>query len=353
MSNKSKIAIIGAGITGLYAAYWLEQFADVEITIFETHKIAHGASGKNAGFVTAGSPHHFFHLIDQLGEQQALKIWNFSKQSVEMTKKLIKELAVPLREEGSIGVIESPEDEKLFQKFYEYSQKHSLNAQWVEDSLFGKSLTIPSDGSVMVKDVLRQLSTQLKRTKFVYEEVISLEQNKLTTQNNSYSFDHCLCATNNNLIANVFDIQTTPQRAQIQRLKLAGDLSKITYKNYYMAKSRVYFRRVSQDEIIIGGLRLIDPENEQTTVMEANPKIQKALTEKAGEIFQKDMELVHSWSGIMAFTPMELPVYEQKDSLHFIGGFSGHGNGLAMLAAHNWAQNIALSTGNNVFSWSL
>lgn len=349
MNNSYDIIIIGAGITGMYTAYWLEQLTDAKILIIEEHEIAFGASGRNAGFVTAGSPHHFFHLVETLGEQKALELWNYSQKSVEMTKKLIKELGVSLCEEGSIGVIEREEDREIFEKFYAYSQKYKLNAGWIDDSLFGKSMTIPSDGSTQVRDVLQSLAKKLTRTTFHYEKVLEIEQGKVTTEKEIFHCLECLVATNNNFFKKYFKIKTTPQRAQIQRLKMLGSFDHISFKNYYLAASRVYFRRINQDELLIGGLRMLDAEKEQTIEHKQNPIIQDALTQKASEILNMDVEVSEQWSGIMSFTPFELPIYEYHERLHFIGGFSGHGNGLAMLAAHNFAQNISLSTRNYIF----
>ena len=50
------VVIVGAGITGLSTAYWLEkEDPSLKVAIVEKNRVAFGASGRNAGFVTCGS----------------------------------------------------------------------------------------------------------------------------------------------------------------------------------------------------------------------------------------------------------------------------------------------------------
>ena len=64
LPQKVDVVIVGAGITGLSVAYWLKELkSELKIAIVESIDLAAGASGRNAGFVTAGSAAYLAGLI--------------------------------------------------------------------------------------------------------------------------------------------------------------------------------------------------------------------------------------------------------------------------------------------------
>ncbi|MCB0385454.1 MAG: FAD-dependent oxidoreductase, partial [Bdellovibrionales bacterium] len=84
------VIIVGAGIAGASAAYWLKQEEpDCRVALLEKSEIAGGASGRNAGFVTCGSVEHFNRLVERWGEDTAHQIWNFSEVNLELLKQHI------------------------------------------------------------------------------------------------------------------------------------------------------------------------------------------------------------------------------------------------------------------------
>ncbi|MGZ5280548.1 MAG: NAD(P)/FAD-dependent oxidoreductase, partial [Pseudobdellovibrionaceae bacterium] len=84
------VVIVGAGITGLSTAYWLEkEDPSLKVAIVEKHRVAFGASGRNAGFVTCGSVEHFNRMISKHGLNQALEIWKFSETNLMLLEQEI------------------------------------------------------------------------------------------------------------------------------------------------------------------------------------------------------------------------------------------------------------------------
>ena len=84
------VVIVGAGITGLSTAYWLQkEDPALKIAIVEKSRIGFGASGRNAGFVTCGSVEHFSRMINKHGLEQALEIWRFSETNLRLLQEEI------------------------------------------------------------------------------------------------------------------------------------------------------------------------------------------------------------------------------------------------------------------------
>jgi hypothetical protein len=82
--------IVGGGISGLSTAYWLnKEDPTLKVAIIEKSRLAFGASGRNAGFITCGSVEHFNRMINKHGLDQATEIWRFAQTNLKMLKEEI------------------------------------------------------------------------------------------------------------------------------------------------------------------------------------------------------------------------------------------------------------------------
>src|SRR5581483_7998512 len=84
--------IVGAGISGLSTAYWLQnEDPSLKIAIVEKSRVSFGASGRNAGFITCGSVEHFNRMITKHGLERATEIWRFAQENLRLLKERIIE----------------------------------------------------------------------------------------------------------------------------------------------------------------------------------------------------------------------------------------------------------------------
>jgi glycine/D-amino acid oxidase-like deaminating enzyme len=65
------IAIIGAGIAGISTAFFILKNTNRNVTIFEGYKLAHGATGHNAGQVVSYFERGFASLVEEFGLERA------------------------------------------------------------------------------------------------------------------------------------------------------------------------------------------------------------------------------------------------------------------------------------------
>ncbi|MEN9560748.1 MAG: hypothetical protein RIQ56_21 [Candidatus Parcubacteria bacterium] len=68
---RSDVAIIGAGIAGVATAYFTLKYTDKKVVILEKYKLAHGATGHNAGQVVSYFERGFASIADEFGAQLA------------------------------------------------------------------------------------------------------------------------------------------------------------------------------------------------------------------------------------------------------------------------------------------
>ncbi len=67
------IAIIGAGIAGISTAFFLLKYTKYRAVIFEQGKLAHGATGHNAGQVVARFERPLYELVEEFGLEKTKK----------------------------------------------------------------------------------------------------------------------------------------------------------------------------------------------------------------------------------------------------------------------------------------
>lgn len=87
-SIKTDVAIVGGGIAGAVTAYFALRDSDKNVILLEADKIAHGATGHNAGQLTSDFERPLSELIDEFGFELAME----GIKSVESAWTLLDEI---------------------------------------------------------------------------------------------------------------------------------------------------------------------------------------------------------------------------------------------------------------------
>lgn len=69
---KTDITVVGAGIAGVSTAFFLLTQTEVSVTLIDAKKIAHGATGHNAGQVALYFEKPFQEIVTEYGIEKAL-----------------------------------------------------------------------------------------------------------------------------------------------------------------------------------------------------------------------------------------------------------------------------------------
>lgn len=85
------IAIVGAGIAGISTAYFALKNTDKKVTVIEAFKVAHGATGHNAGQIVSYFEHPFSHLVDEYGIALAAKAQESIYYAWDLLDEIFKE----------------------------------------------------------------------------------------------------------------------------------------------------------------------------------------------------------------------------------------------------------------------
>lgn len=330
------LAIIGGGIAGLGALYFAKHIG-LKVILIDKSLAGSGASSQNAGFITMGSLVHLNHTLKNVGENRFKNLLNFGVENLELSFKLFEEISYEkFSRHGSFTQTNEVESIDFIQNLLPGSYKVMKQV----DHPLGVGHWLKGEGSVESSHFIPFLREHLFDESILENhEVLEVEEGKVFLENDIIHASHILITTNNDFVKSGLNLPAIiPQRAQIQRISFDGDFN--IEGNHYIPNDRVYFRK-SGSELLVGGLRLLDPRAEQTAVAEVNKKIQDALSKYISEKLAIKVLSQKSWSGIMAMSENELPVYRHSGKIHFLGGFSGHGMGFALLGAKRVVHGIA------------
>ena len=366
---KTDFLIIGGGIAGFSTAYWLEKkYPEASITIVEKFKMGSGASGRNAGFITCGSAEHFAKLVNNFGASQALEIWKFSEMNRELLKQeIIKGNSdkVLFRTTGSCTVAANSSDKDRYQELAQTMSQMGIDVQWIDQKKMELDYAVKAslggieykgDGVVHPFLLLKEIQAQLKKTQCIEDqEVFRIQNDKsvnVETQNFHFESEKVILTLNAYIGQLWPDWQkiVRPQRGQI----LVTEPLPLRIKGpCYLTKHLCYFRQMPTGELLIGGFRNLDLENENTYLDQVSDIIQNALFDFTKEFFDFTSEITikNQWSGIMGFTDdgqMLIGSVPNLKNIYLMAGCSGHGMGLSFHAAKVLVDHI---TGQNVPSY--
>jgi glycine/D-amino acid oxidase-like deaminating enzyme len=95
---KTDVAIIGAGIAGISTAFFILKNTDKNVVVLEKGKLAHGATGHNAGQIASYFERPFYELVNEFGLEKAIDAQKAIESAWELLDRMYTEagLNIPL-----------------------------------------------------------------------------------------------------------------------------------------------------------------------------------------------------------------------------------------------------------------
>lgn len=364
------VVIVGAGITGLSVAYWLEkEDPTLKVAIVEKSRVAFGASGRNAGFVTCGSVEHFNRMINKHGMEQALDIWKFSEKNLRLLKEEIvgeNGAKMGFENDGAFSLAAQDNEFAELKKVSEIMTKldiptEILNgddvARRVGATGFVGGIKYLGDASTNPVMLLEAMRAKIKAPIFEGTEAngiatLSDGVKVLKTDRGDFETSMVVLALNG-YSANLhpyFKDKIYPTRGQcLMTAPVARFMEGPCYANFYLD----YFRQIPTGELLIGGFRQIEKETEVGFSDHVTETIQNSLHQFVTTYLPKlaAAKVTHRWSGVMGFAKDGEPMVgsiPDDPSIFFAGGYTGHGIGLAFNTAKTL---VDLVFGREIPSW--
>lgn len=343
--------IVGGGISGLSTAYWLKkEDPSLKVAIIEKSRLAFGASGRNAGFITGGSVEHFNRMITKHGLETATAIWRFAQENLRLLKEeVIQDQGASLgfEQNGAYSLAAQPTEFAELKKVSEIMSSLNIRTEIIEEKDipsrvgargFVGGIKYLDDASVNPVALVHRLHERAGADLFEGTEAYAIEATSEGTRilkTDHGDFEAAMILMNlNGYSARLhpwFKDKIYATRGQCLMMEAVPRfMDAPCYANFYLD----YFRQVPSGELLIGGFRQVEKETEVGYSDHTTEPIQNALYEfVVSHLPQfKNAKVTHRWSGVMGFARDGEPMVgalPDDNQVFFAGGYTAHGIGLS------------------------
>lgn len=340
------VAIVGAGITGAATAYWLAELAPkLRIVLVEAHDIAHGASGRNAGFLLQGTATNYALDVATYGRARARKLLQFTRGNRDLIVEKLRGRMFHLEKSGSLVVAGSPEEDRQLQESVSlmradgvpvaYIPPEDTNERIMSQGFLG-ALYVPSNGMLNPLSLVRHLVVESGArllTHHPVERVVQSGQSTLVYTPSQRIRTKRVVLTMNAYLPQLFpELSTYVRPVRAQMLATAPMPQRWLKLPIYSHEGYYYVRQLASGEVLVGGARHLHEQAEVGYGDHTTPGLQQDLLAYLHAYFPqtRDLGILHRWSGVMGFSPDHLPVIGRVPGTPngiWAAGFTGHGMG--------------------------
>jgi glycine/D-amino acid oxidase-like deaminating enzyme len=330
--------IVGSGIVGLHCALRLrERHPNSKILILEKGILPQGASTKNAGFACFGSISEIIDDLRHHSEQDVINLVQKRKEGLELLRKNLGDFAIDYQQNGGYELF-LDKDTTLLENciknlpiINDLLQPVFGNNTFVEVANdFGfekinKNLIVnPFEGQIDTGNMMQALLKKAIENNILILNLQNVTSHSESTADvevilNDFSFrTKKLFFANNGFASNVTNNQVKPARAQVL---ITEPIPGLDIKGtFHLDQGYYYFRNIG-NQILLGGGRNLDFEQEATTTFGVTKNIQNHLENLLKEVILPNQKFAiqHRWSGIMGMGESKNPIVEQLSENVFCG----------------------------------
>ncbi len=359
------VLVIGGGLLGTATAYWLAR-AGIATVLVEQGNLADGATGRNGGFMVAGTAERYPAAIARLGHTIAHAVWRLTLDNRALLRHVLEEEAIDCdyREPGHVHLAlsetqlaELADDvaalcaDGFAAELLERRQIEALIATPLGPTISG-GLFAPEDGLLHSAQLVYGLAAAAERHGAVLVNGTALTS--LVPNGNgllAHTTRGDLCAVAAVVATNAWSDQlipalagrVTPVRGQVLAFAPARPI--FTHgMGATLASTGEYWQQAPDGTIILGGCRAVAPDMDVgIRDSRPTPEVQAALEQVLPDLFPElaSLRVARRWAGLMAFTADYLPIADRAPGLPntwVVGGFCGHGMPFGMRLGQLLAQ---------------
>ncbi len=354
------VAILGGGVTGIAAAYFLAG-RGCRVAVVEKDAVAGGATGRNAGFLLAGIASTYSIAVKSHGRERAKTLWSISRDNHRLVRELVEteKLDCLYARNGSYTLALSEQEFGAHRKSVRTLAEDGFRAELVDDTqaarLFPGSGVLggtfnPDDGEIHPVRFVRGLAAAAERRGariFERTTVSRIEHGAgsvaLVTPKGKLSATMLLLASNawTPLLHPFFEGAIVGMRGQMFATEPCP--RRVIPAPVYADFGFEYFRQLPDGRILAGGGRRAALDAELTYAEKPSDPVQGAIERFLHSCFPgtESLAVTHRWGGIMGFSCDEIPnvgPVPGQVNVYAAAGYHGHGMGFAAMAAKSVSE---------------
>jgi glycine/D-amino acid oxidase-like deaminating enzyme len=368
---ETDVAIIGAGFSGLWTAYYLKKLMpNSRIVIIDANEVGFGASGRNGGWCSGFMPNSIDELAELHGREAAIEMYRQSFATLDEIESVLvtENIDCDFHRGGTIcGATNSVQASRVtsgITKFHDFGFTEDdilqLSQTEVEHRINISNLQLASYTPHCAVIHPAKLVDGLAR---VVEKLgVKIYENSPVTQYQSGSIktNHVTCRaqliirategftssikTHRRILAPLYSYMIATSPLTESQLQTLGWKNRETYHD---ARNMIIYCQLTADKRIAFGGRGA-PYHFASRVKPSyntHPLIHEKICNSMREIFEKigDLEITHKWGGPLGVPRNWNPSvnFDARSGLGSLGGYVGDGVAASNLAARTMAHLIA------------
>lgn len=345
-ARREGTVIVGAGLAGLALAQSLRA-RGIDPLVVDGVGPGHGASGRNAGFVLRTHVSAYPAFRAAIGPELSLALLSLAAENHARVAALAPSTAH--RRGGSLMLATAGDldEARTLDEAAALLSADGVRAEKVAPppGLLGYdfAIALPDDGEVHPGRLVASLARDVRGAVFEARS-LDLATGRIAGASATIDAERIIVATNarlGELLPSLSRI-VTPQRAQ---MLATAPVSKVLDRPCYAGGGYDYFRQRDDGRVLLGGRRHLFFEAEETASTEISRDVQAALDAylAAHLPFTRGAAIEARWAGTMGFSADGLPLAGRVPAAPdawLLGGFTGHGLGLALALADRLAEAI-------------
>lgn len=347
----AEVVVVGGGLLGACTLYRLAHMG-VAAVLLEQVMPAFGATGRNGGFMVAGTAESYDHAIKRVGHDAARAIWQITLDSRALLRQALEEdgISCAYREPGRLNIALTDEHFAGIKANIAAMHADGFEAYVLDRTQVQELVNTPlgpeivgglfakEDGLLQPALFIQGLlaAAQRRGAKIVPATVTQLSsvQGRVSIQTSVGPIEtaSAVVAVNawaSQLVPALTGI-ITPVRGQVLSYEPVAPVFRAGM-GAAVTPTGEYWHQTPNGAIVLGGCRAVAPGGEVGVLEEGTtPEVQAALEGVFPRLFPElgGLQVARRWSGPMAFTRDYLPVCDRApelDGAWVVGGFCGHG----------------------------
>ncbi|WP_044873970.1 FAD-binding oxidoreductase [Pseudomonas sp. LFM046] len=359
----TRVCILGGGLAGLSTALGLAERGVTDVVVLESHRIGHGASGRNGGFVFGGYSLGNSDLLASLGAQEARRLYQLTLDAVGLIRQRVQHYGIDcdLVDKGVIlanwfndpARLETPRQlmKEAYGVNWEYVPAGQLKEQLKTERYFGGLLERNAFHFHPLKYVcgVARTVTDLGVKIFEQSPALAIEKRQgkyvVQTEGGEVHAEHVVFSGGGYarglyrpveravLPIATYVVATEPLG---DRLKDAINCESAVYDTRFAFD---YYRPLQDSRILWGG---------RISILDRGPEaIAGLLKADLVSVYPQleDVDIQYSWGGLMSYGRHQMAqIGQDDDGIWHAVGFGGHGMAPTTVAGEVLADAIAKAT---------